>query len=90
MLDRLNGLALLRAICEGCVPSPAFARLLKLRLVDVSEGKVRFEATPSAKHYNYAAIVHGFTMARLDSALGSAVTASTSYRARRARAHWSF
>src|SRR5580700_3916398 len=74
MLDRLDGLAALRAICDGCAPSCAFARLLKFRIVCVSEGKVTFEATPSVRYNNYTAIIHGgFTMALLDSALGAAV-----------------
>jgi uncharacterized protein (TIGR00369 family) len=85
MSDRLDGLKFLRAIRDGSEPSPALARLLKFNIVDVSEGKVTFEATPSAEYYNYAAIVHGgFTMALLDSALGSAVksvlAAGSSYR----------
>jgi uncharacterized protein (TIGR00369 family) len=85
MLDRLNGFESLRAICDGHAPPPALARLLSFTIVDVSEGRATFEAVPSAEYYNYSAIIHGgFTMALLDSALGSAVKsilpAETCYR----------
>ena len=74
MSNELSGLDFLRRIRDGHAPSPSLARLLRFNIVDVSEGRAFFEATPSAEYYNYAGIVHGgFTMALLDSALGSAV-----------------
>ena len=69
-----SGLDFLRKIRDGYASSPSLVRLLGFTIVDVSEGRAAFEATPNAEYYNYAAIVHGgFTMALLDSALGSAV-----------------
>ena len=74
MSNELSGLDFLRKIRDGYAPSPSLVRLLGFTIVDVSEGRAAFEATPNAEYYNYAAIVHGgFTMALLDSALGSAV-----------------
>jgi uncharacterized protein (TIGR00369 family) len=64
----------LRAIRDGRIPDPPFARLLGMRLTAVEDGAAAFELTPAEQHYNPIGAVHGgiaFTM--LDSAMGCAV-----------------
>ena len=64
----------LRAIRDGRIPDPPFARLLGMRLAAIDEGSAVFELTPTEQHYNPIGVVHGgiaFTM--LDSAMGCAV-----------------
>ncbi|MDH4094305.1 MAG: PaaI family thioesterase [Betaproteobacteria bacterium] len=64
----------LRAIRDGRLPDPPFARLLGMRLAHVAEGEAAFELSPGEQHYNPIGAVHGgvaFTM--LDSAMGCAV-----------------
>ena len=64
----------LRAIRDGRLPEPPFARLLGMRLALVEDGRAAFELTPAEQHYNPIGAVHGgvaFTM--LDSAMGCAV-----------------
>jgi len=64
----------LRAIRDGRLPDPPFARLLGLRLVRVEEGEAAFELEAGEHLYNPIGAVHGgvaFTM--LDSAMGCAV-----------------
>jgi uncharacterized protein (TIGR00369 family) len=64
----------LRAIRDGRLPDPPFARLLGMRLALIEDGEAAFELTPAEQHYNPIGVVHGgvaFTM--LDSAMGCAV-----------------
>jgi uncharacterized protein (TIGR00369 family) len=64
----------LRAIRDGRLPDPPFARLLGMRLARVEDGEAEFELTPAEQHYNPIGVVHGgvaFTL--LDSAMGCAV-----------------
>jgi len=64
----------LRAIRDGRLPDPPFARLLGMRLTLVEDGEAAFELTPAEQHYNPIGVVHGgvaFTL--LDSAMGCAV-----------------
>jgi uncharacterized protein (TIGR00369 family) len=64
----------LRAIREGRLPDPPFARLLGMRLALVEEGEAAFELTPAEQHYNPIGVVHGgVAFALLDSAMGCAV-----------------
>jgi uncharacterized protein (TIGR00369 family) len=75
--ERGKGLApieYLRAIRDGKVPAPPFARLLDMTLTRVEPGDVVFEVVPGEQHYNPIGVVHGglaFTM--LDSAMSCAV-----------------
>jgi len=69
----LSGLEALRGILDGSIPPP-FAVLLNVRLVEVAEGHVVFEADPGEEHYNPFGAVHGgFAVSLLDFALASAV-----------------
>lgn len=64
----------LRAIRDGRLPDPPFARLLGMRLALVEEGEAAFELTPAEQHYNPIGAVHGgVAFAMLDSAMGCAV-----------------
>lgn len=70
----LTGMQILTAIRDGAIPPPPFAALMNVRLSEIDEGRVVFEADPAEEHYNPAGVVHGgFAMALLDFALGSAV-----------------
>jgi uncharacterized protein (TIGR00369 family) len=64
----------LRAIRDGRLPDPPFARLLGMRLARVEDGEAAFELTPAEQHYNPIGAVHGgVAFALLDSAMGCAV-----------------
>jgi uncharacterized protein (TIGR00369 family) len=64
----------LRAIRDGRLADPPFARLLGMRLALVEEGQAAFELTPAEQHYNPLGAVHGgVAFALLDSAMGCAV-----------------
>jgi uncharacterized protein (TIGR00369 family) len=64
----------LRAIRDGRLPDPPFARLLGMRLALVEEGEAAFEITPGEQHYNPLGAVHGgVAFAMLDSAMGCSV-----------------
>src|SRR5262249_9605727 len=55
-------------------PPPPMARLMDIRLTEVSRGRAVFAATPSESHYNPLGVVHGgFAATLLDSAMGCAV-----------------
>ena len=64
----------LRAIRDGRLPDPPFARLLGLRLALVETGEAAFELSPGEQHYNPIGAVHGgVAFSMLDSAMGYAV-----------------
>ncbi len=69
----LRGIEMLRRIHAGEIPYPPIAELLGMRLVDVSEGRVVWEAVPGEEYYNPIGTVHaGFATTLLDSAMGTA------------------
>jgi uncharacterized protein (TIGR00369 family) len=73
-IAELSGLDRMRQIIAGTLPPPPIARLMDIRLVDASEGRVVFEGTPAEFHYNPIGVVHGgFAATLLDSAMGCAV-----------------
>jgi uncharacterized protein (TIGR00369 family) len=70
----MDGLEYLRAICAGKVPPPPIAVTMRMRPVEVAEGRIVFEGEPGEEHYNPIGVVHGgYASTILDSALGSAV-----------------
>src|SRR5260221_4757437 len=74
---RMNGIDYLRAIREGKVPAPPFARLLGFELETIEDGAVTFAMTPDERHYNPFGVMHGGVAASLfDSALCCAVRSS--------------
>ena len=70
----MGGLAFFRHMLDGQMPQAPMTRLLKMRLLEVGEGRVVFGAKPSRAHYNGMGVVHGgFAATLLDSALGCAI-----------------
>jgi uncharacterized protein (TIGR00369 family) len=70
----MSGLAYLRAIQRGELPSPPIAALLGMSIAEVEEGRVVFTVRPAEYHYNPIGVVHGGLAATLlDSAMGCAV-----------------
>ena len=68
------GLAFLEGLRDGALPAPPFAAATDVRLVEAENGRVVFEATPSARFYNPLGTVHGgWISTLLDSAMGCAV-----------------
>jgi uncharacterized protein (TIGR00369 family) len=65
----------LEKVRDGALAPPPFAALVGLRLVEVDDGRVVFEATPNPSLYNPLGLAHGgFIATILDSALGCSVT----------------
>jgi uncharacterized protein (TIGR00369 family) len=59
---------------KGEMPQAPMTALLKLRLLEVDEGRVVFGAVPTRAFYNGMGVVHGGLAATLlDSALGCAI-----------------
>jgi uncharacterized protein (TIGR00369 family) len=70
----LDGLEFLSRIKDGRLPPPGMAVLLGFAIAEVERGRVVFEATPTAAHYNPAGSVHGgFAATMLDSCMTCAV-----------------
>jgi uncharacterized protein (TIGR00369 family) len=70
----MSGLEYMTAVSEGRVPPPPIAVLMRLRPIEIEEGRVVFEGEPGEEHYNPIGVVHGgYAATLLDSALGCAV-----------------
>jgi uncharacterized protein (TIGR00369 family) len=70
----MSGLEYMQAIVAGEVPPPPIAVTMRLRLVELDEGRAVFEGEPGEEHYNPIGVVHGgYASTLLDSALGCAV-----------------
>jgi uncharacterized protein (TIGR00369 family) len=70
----MSGIEYMRAIAAGQVPPPPIAVTMRLRPVELEEGRVVFEGEPGEEHYNPIGVVHGgYAATLLDSALGCAV-----------------
>lgn len=73
-LQTMSGIAHLKAMQSGELPSPPIITLIGMEMIDVSEGHVVFSAEPAEYHYNPLGTVHGGVVATLlDSAMGCAV-----------------
>lgn len=71
---RESGYAFLMKLLDGTHPTPPFSEVSDTWLVEVGEGRVVFEARPSARFYNPMGTVHGGWISTvLDSAMGCAV-----------------
>ncbi len=69
-----SGHAYLMKLLDGTHPAPPFSEVCDAWLVEVGEGRVVFEARPSARFYNPMGTVHGGWISTvLDSAMGCAV-----------------
>ena len=70
----MTGMEYMTAIVAGEVPPPPIAVTMRLRPVELEEGRVVFEGEPGEEHYNPIGVVHGgYAATLLDSALGCAV-----------------
>jgi uncharacterized protein (TIGR00369 family) len=71
---KMGGLEYMTAVVRGEVPPPPIAVTMRLRPVELEEGRVVFEGEPGEEHYNPIGVVHGgYAATLLDSALGCAV-----------------
>jgi len=70
----MTGMEYMSAIVGGTMPPPPIAVTMRLRPVELEEGRVIFEGEPGEEHYNPIGVVHGgYAATLLDSALGCAV-----------------
>jgi uncharacterized protein (TIGR00369 family) len=70
----LAGVDAMRDIAAGRLPAAPISELANMRLAEVAEGHVVFEAEPRFAHYNPLGSVHGGWFGiLLDSAMGCAV-----------------
>jgi uncharacterized protein (TIGR00369 family) len=70
----MSGLDYMRKIAAGEIESAPMARLLKIRITEVDEGRVTVTAEPALEFENGLHIAHGgFAATLLDTALGCAV-----------------
>jgi uncharacterized protein (TIGR00369 family) len=70
----MTGIDYMRAVVTGELPPPPIAVTMRLRPVELEEGRVVFEGEPGEEHYNPIGVVHGgYAATLLDSALGCAV-----------------
>jgi len=70
----MSGIEYMTAIVAGELPPPPIAVTMRLRPVELEEGRVVFEGEPGEEHYNPIGVVHGgYAATLLDSALGCAV-----------------
>jgi uncharacterized protein (TIGR00369 family) len=66
--------AAMSGIVAGELPPPPIAVTMRLRPVELEQGRVVFEGLPGEEHYNPIGVVHGgYAATLLDSALGCAV-----------------
>ena len=70
----MSGMEYMAAIVAGELPPPPIAVTMRLRPIELEEGRVVFEGEPGEEHYNPIGVVHGgYAATLLDSALGCAV-----------------
>ncbi len=70
----MTGMEYMSAVVRGEVPPPPIAVTMRLRPVELEQGRVVFEGEPGEEHYNPIGVVHGgYAATLLDSALGCAV-----------------
>ena len=73
-MTQLSGLERMQRIRDGADPAPSMAESLGFELVEVENGAVAFEGSPSDAHLNPMGTVHGgWALTLLDSATGAAV-----------------
>jgi uncharacterized protein (TIGR00369 family) len=71
---RMSGMDYMQAIVDGVLPPPPIAVTMRMRPIELGEGRVVFEGEPGEEHYNPIGVVHGgYAATLLDSALGCAV-----------------
>jgi uncharacterized protein (TIGR00369 family) len=71
---QMDGLRYMEAIAAGRVPPAPIAVLMRMRPIELAEGRAVFEGEPGEEHYNPIGVVHGgYAATLLDSALGCSV-----------------
>ena len=69
-----SGLEFLRDIASGVLPVPPIGKTLNFFLMEVDEGRVVFQGTPTFDFYNPIGTVHGgWAATLLDSCMGCAI-----------------
>jgi uncharacterized protein (TIGR00369 family) len=70
----MTGMEYMEAIVAGEVPPPPIAVTMRMRPIELDQGRAVFEGEPGEEHYNPIGVVHGgYAATLLDSALGCAV-----------------
>jgi uncharacterized protein (TIGR00369 family) len=70
----MTGMEYMEAIVGGKLPPPPIAVTMRMRPIELGQGRAVFEGEPGEEHYNPIGIVHGgYAATLLDSALGCAV-----------------
>lgn len=70
----MTGMEYMEAIVAGELPPPPIAVTMRLRPIELGDGRCVFEGEPGEEHYNPIGVVHGgYAATLLDSALGCAV-----------------
>jgi uncharacterized protein (TIGR00369 family) len=70
----MSGLAYWRAVADGHLPAPPISELMRMRVVDVENGRITFSCTPDGSMYNTLGMVHGGAACTLlDTATGCAL-----------------
>src|SRR5260221_9987845 len=70
----MSGMEYMEAVVGGKVPPPPIAVTMRLRPIELGDGRAVFEGEPGEEHYNPIGVVHGgYAATLLDSALGCAV-----------------
>ena len=73
-IEKMTGLDIMQAIVREELPHPTMSETIPMKVVQVEEGKVVFNAIANEKHLNPQGGVHGgFASTVLDSATGCAV-----------------
>lgn len=73
-LRERSGAEFLAAIGSGALPSPPIGELIDFVPIEYEAGRVIFQGTPGAQHYNPLGTVHGgYAATLLDSCMGCAV-----------------
>ncbi len=70
----MTGMEYMTAVVEGQVPPPPIAVVMRMRPIEIADGRAVFQGEPGEEHYNPIGVVHGgYAATLLDSALGCAV-----------------
>ncbi len=70
----MTGVEYMAAVVEAKLPPPPIAVVMRMRPIEIAEGRAVFEGLPGEEHYNPIGVVHGgYAATLLDSALGCAV-----------------
>jgi uncharacterized protein (TIGR00369 family) len=70
----MTGMEYMTAVVEARLPPPPIAVVMRMRQIEISEGRAVFEGEPGEEHYNPIGVVHGgYAATLLDSALGCSV-----------------